>query len=402
MYLTKEEENILKGEKGEIYSKALKVIIKVGEAIGADRLIKITHSHISGISYLNIGDAGLDFIENIAENNAKVSVFTTANPYAIMDIVFKGRKVRKDFVEKQRRIINSLISIGIRNFTCTPYYVRPPKRGEHLSWAESNAVLYANSVKGAKTNREGGPLALFSSLVGRTYYGGLHIDENREPKLRIIVEANIDLNNILYAGILGYLVGLKANNEIPYVEGIKRIKEFALREFLAGVGTSSNLGLVIIRNVSPESKNYSKENLHNLERINIEAYDIKEFMDGNLINSLPDVFITGCPHLDFYDVINTVNNLRDLNLKNTEIWIITSTFVYNKLSSLRFFDTLRERNIRIIKDVCPIVSPLKELGIKKVATDSVKAFYYLSRLTGIKEVKLASLDNLKKLLGVSK
>jgi len=222
MYLTKEEERILRGDEGEVKARALKVVVKVGEIFGAERLINVSHAHVSGISYFNIKKYGVEFLEDLANNGAKFSVFTTANPYAAYYLSFNGRGFSKNVIDNQERIINALTSMGARAFTCAPYHIRRPKVGEHLAWAESNAVLYANSVLGARTNREGGPLALLEAIVGRAPYCGMHVDEERYPSILIKVPKPSSLSE---AAVIGYLTGKLSPSKIPYVEGLGKVPE---------------------------------------------------------------------------------------------------------------------------------------------------------------------------------
>jgi len=150
VYLTKEEERMLNGEYGEAERLAIRTIVKVGEALDAKKLIKVKHVHVSGISYHNIGDAGLEFIRDLARGKAKVKVLSTINPLAF-DLDLKASSLDLKFVEKQLEIISYLLNMGFTpSFTCTPYVIRRPKLGEHLAWAESSAVAYANTVFGGK------------------------------------------------------------------------------------------------------------------------------------------------------------------------------------------------------------------------------------------------------------
>jgi predicted aconitase subunit 1 (EC 4.2.1.3) len=166
VYLTFEEERILKGFEGEAKARALEVIVKVGEALGASRLIRIKHAHISGVSYENIGDVGLEFIEGLRGLGARFSVPTSVNPvsYDVEDLSsIPGVTLERSYVEAQEAIARALRDMGADLvFTCTPYYAGIPevyelKVGDHVAWGESSAVAYANSVLGIRTNREGAP-----------------------------------------------------------------------------------------------------------------------------------------------------------------------------------------------------------------------------------------------------
>jgi len=175
MYLNNIQEKMLAGEYGWAVKKAMEIIVKVGESMGAEKLVEIAHAHVSGVSYSNIGEAGLEFLKEFVEKGGRVRVYSTINPGCI-DLSGESRVIDKAFYEKQVLINNILREMGFQQtYTCIPYIHRVPKTGEHLSWSESSAVIYANSVYGARTNREGGPLALASAITGYTYYAGLHV-----------------------------------------------------------------------------------------------------------------------------------------------------------------------------------------------------------------------------------
>ncbi|NAZ39364.1 MAG: DUF521 domain-containing protein, partial [Acidilobus sp.] len=169
MYLTREEERVLAGEEGWAKAKALEVVVKVGEALGAERLQPIVHAHASGVSYYNIGEPGRRLLEDLASSGARFSVPTTVNPIGF-DLDAPSSltiaEIDNRLVEGQRAIVRALASMGARlTFTCTPYYIPDVSglsRGASVAWGESSAVVYANSVLGLRTNREGGPLALMA------------------------------------------------------------------------------------------------------------------------------------------------------------------------------------------------------------------------------------------------
>ena len=204
MYLNRTEEKMLSGEYGEVMRKAIEILVKVGEALGAEKLIEIGHAHISGVSYFNIGDEGLELLRDISREGVKVKVYTTANPYSLAGL---GLYKDESIVRKQRELIDILIKLGVdrESFTCIPYKLRRPAKGEHLAWAESSAVIYANSILGAYTNRESGITALMAALVGKTYDAGMHRLENRRVEVEVNVE--FDVSSILESSLLGLHIG---------------------------------------------------------------------------------------------------------------------------------------------------------------------------------------------------
>ncbi len=379
MFLTREEEKILNGEKGEAARLAIKTIIKVGEALGANRLVEIKHAHVSGISYLNIGDPGLEFIEHLSNLGAKIRVFGTINPLAFDLDSPKEFNISEEEYRKQLRIINALKKMGFYpTFTCTPYYIRKPGLGEHLAWGESSAVAYANIVYGARTNKEGGPIALLAAIIGRTYYSGLHLIENRIP--RIYFKTLFKVSNTVEAGLLGYYIGKMSKGKTSYLENTIQWRESWIKAFAAAIGTTSDNPLTIIGNISPETKLYNKDYIE--ERITITKEELKEayyeLVDRNVNENI--VFF-GCPHLG-------LEELRELALSidryyDKPIILSTSRYVYAKALEEGIIRKLGEKGVKIIKDTCPIVSRIFQADVV-VKTNSVKASFYLKRLRKVK------------------
>jgi len=380
MYLTKEEEAMLNGEFGEAAELAIKVVVKVGEVLGATKLISVVHAHISGISYFNILDYGLEFIEHLGSTDARFRTFTTANPYAAINASFIGKHFSSEVISKQVRVVNVLKRMGARAFTCTPYYIRTPKEGEHLAWAESNAVLYANSVCGAKTNREGGPLSLMEAIIGRTYFGGVHLDENRVPEVTVTVNA---LKNELEVAAAGYIIGKYFPTTIPYVKGLNHDYEYYLKAFLAAFGSSSNSPMVILEGITPGYKRLLSRG-RACKNENIPVAEIREFIKEHTRDACSRaLYVLGCPHLsekEVHDIINYVLSRGVINTQDKEMWLITSSSV--KLSNDLKLKLLKY-DIKVYEDVCPAVTKLSMIGVDCVITDSVKALHYIPKLAGV-------------------
>ena len=220
MYLTKEEEQILNGEAGETLRQAIEILVALGDIYGADRLIPIKSAQIAGVSYKTMGDAGLEWISDL---QGKVKVPAILNP-AGMDLEdWERLRISPDFAEKQKLIIQAYEKLGIRcECTCTPYTLEgfDVSYGDHLAWSESSAVSYANSVIGARTNREGGPSALSAALLGKTANYGFHLDENRVPEISIDVECSLQKSDY---GALGYVAGKLVGSKVP----IFHLKEYS-------------------------------------------------------------------------------------------------------------------------------------------------------------------------------
>src|SRR5512137_67100 len=211
MQLTKEEQSMLSGEEGYAVRKGMEILVALGDIYAAETLIKVGSVQVAGVSYHNLGDAGLEFLNELAKDG-RVKVLTTLNP-AGMDLEnWRSLGISEEFAVKQNLVIEAFERMGILiSCTCTPYLIgNLPRFGEHLAWSESSAVTFANSVIGARTNREGGPSALAAAFVGKTPCYGLHLDETRVPHVQVKVRTQ--LTKLSDWGALGYVIGKKAEN----------------------------------------------------------------------------------------------------------------------------------------------------------------------------------------------
>ncbi|MDO9326075.1 MAG: aconitase X, partial [Methanoregula sp.] len=188
MYLDANDERILAGEQGETRQKMLELLVALGKVFGAEKLVPIRSAQVSGASYKTIGEYGLQWLSSL---NAKAVVPAVLNPIGMPRTRWQEMGVNEDFAKKQQAVVAAYERLGIGlECTCTPYYLRETSYGDHLAWSESSAVSYANSVIGARTNREGGPGALAAALIGKTPCYGLHLAENRKPQVIVRVQAD--------------------------------------------------------------------------------------------------------------------------------------------------------------------------------------------------------------------
>ena len=229
VYLKREEEEMLDGKKGEGIQKAMKILITLAKIYKAEKLIDVSSVQISGVSYKTMGDAGLEYVKYFANLGVKVKPNSFINPAGMDRLRWKEMNIPKEFAQKQIQIMDSYEKMGVNpTYTCTPYHIGiRPKLGEHIAWAESNAVSFANSVLGARTNREGGPSALASAIIGKTPYYGLHLKENRKSEIIINVKAKIETN--FDYGSLGAYVGKIVKGKYPAFIGLKNADEIKMK-----------------------------------------------------------------------------------------------------------------------------------------------------------------------------
>jgi len=393
--LTREEEAILKGRWGEAAARALEAIVKVGEALGAERLVPIRHAHVSGVSYSNIGEAGARLIEELASMGAEFRVPTTLNPigFDLGDPASYGAS--EEHVEGQFRIVKTLRRMGaLPVFTCTPYKsslfeANAPPRGSHVAWGESSAVVYANSFLGLKTNREGGPLALLAAIAGRTYYYGLHLPEARIPGTEYRVETDRPLDEV-EAGVLGAIIGESHDSDEPPALRAGFRDDLTLRELSAALGAAGSIGMVYVHGLTPEKL---PEGWRPHERVEVEESEIRRRLE-ELAPQDADIFFVGCPHFDYEDLARLASLFRKHGRARRTFIVATSSEVYVRALGEGVVSTLREHGVRLARDTCPIVSPMSLEG-KSIATNSYKAHFYLTRRGA--RVGVAPLEELVKL-----
>ncbi len=215
--LTVEEKSLLDGVEGPGVQRAMEIVVALGRIYGAADLVPVKHVQISGVSYKNLGDAGVEFLSEWAGDGAKVRVPTTLNPAGMELERWQAMGFSPDFAKPQLSAIAAFVRMGVRpTMSCTPYLFPDiaPQRGDPLAWAESSAVVWANSVVGASTNREGGPSALAAAIVGRTARYGYHLEENR--RATHVVEVRCALESTADFGALSYIVGRAVGNGVPY------------------------------------------------------------------------------------------------------------------------------------------------------------------------------------------
>jgi predicted aconitase len=386
MYLTEKEQRMLDGEEGYAVRKSMEILVALGDIYGAESLIKVGSVQVAGVSYHNLGDAGLEFLNELAKDG-RVKVLTTLNP-AGMDLEnWRQLGISEEFAEKQNLVIDAFRKMGILiSCTCTPYLIgNLPRYGEHVAWSESSAVTFANSVIGARTNREGGPSALAAAFVGKTPCYGLHLDENRAPDIH--VQVNAKLAKLSDWGALGYSIGKKAENKIPYITGIKDAELDELKSFCASVVTYGAKPLFYMKGITPASESYSPPQ----ETVTVEDRDLKEAY-GNINDEVSDIdFVcVGCPHCSIKEIAQIAELLKDKKIAaNTEFWVATSRTAKQLADRRGYTEIIERAGGKFACDTCMAVAPLKG-RFKALATTSAKGCFY-SRQNNMK-TKMGGLD----------
>lgn len=372
MHLTAEQEKMLNGEYGEITAKMMRLLVRIGEIYNAEKMIPVASVQVAGVSYKSIGDAGLEFLQDVSKE-ARVKVLTYLNP-AGMDIEnWREMGIDENFAKKQIEIINAFKKMGIViSATCTPYLAgNLPRYRQHIAWSESSAVSFANSIIGARTNREGGPSALASAITGYTPYYGLHLEENREPSIVIKVDAELKTSTDFAA--MGYYVGKEVKKGIPYFKGMRNDADVDdLKELGAAMAASGAVALYHAENITPEA---DKVSIDGLEKIEFGKDELKETYDKLNTGDEPDIIIFGCPHASLNEIIK-IARILDGRKARKPFWVCTSRAVKEIAERMGIDKKIEEAGGKIVADTCMVVSPIENL-FGTTAVNSGKAAHYL-------------------------
>ena len=389
MYLTKEQEQMLAGEYGEVVERNFRLLVRLGEIYGADRMIPVGSVQVAGVSYKSIGDPGLEFLEDLASKGAKVKVPTTLNPTGMDLLDWKDLGFPEDFAEKQLQIMDAFEKMGIMmTATCTPYLVgNLPRFREHIAWSESSAVSFANSVIGARTNREGGPSALAAALCGVTPNYGLHLDEKRKPNF--LVKVSTELKDNADFGALGYHVGKIVKDGIPYFKGIKNADTDQLKALGAAMAASGAVGLYHVEGITPEAGLFGTDGLEIIEVGERETHEAYKTLNTG---EDPDIIILGCPHASLKEIATLARKLEGKRLRKP-LWICTSRVTKEAATRMGFTELIEKAGGKVVADTCTVVSPIERMGYKTTAVNSGKAANYLPGFCK-QQVVFKSIDDL--------
>lgn len=368
--LDPEDERILAGEQGETRQKMLELLVALGKVFGAERLVPIKSAQVSGASYKTIGKYGLEWLSSL---DAKAVVPAVLNPIGMPRGRWEEMGIDPDFAEKQQAVVAAYERLGVRlDCTCTPYYLYETRYGDHLAWSESSAVSYANSVLGARTNREGGPSALAAALVGKTPCYGLHLDKNRVPQLVIDVHADTSGWGIAEYGALGFHAGRLVGNRIPYFRGI-RPEPDQLKAIGAAMAATGAVALYHVEGVTPEAQK-NRYDLSGTESVPVEAAEI-----ARVFSAIPvDAVAVGCPHCSPAELAEIARLLVG-KVVTKPLYVFAAQGVIDR--NARMVDSIEKSGARVFADTCMVVSPAME-QYRSIMVNSGKALAYVPNMCG--------------------
>ena len=361
----------------------MRILTSLGEIYGADRMIPVASAHVAGVSYRTIGDPGLEFLEDFARD-ARVVIPTTANPMVTELERGSSLGIPRTIVEKQRRIANAYARMGVRpSLSCTPYLIgNRPRRGDHVAWAESSAAIFANSILGARTNREGGPSALAAAVIGRTANYGLHLDRNRRATVRVDVRGRI--RGAAWS-LLGLAVGQVVRDGVPYLSPM-RGSEDDFKWLGAAMSSVSDVGLFHIERTTPE---WRRASVRGLPHVRVRDSDLRQVARDYTTAQRADAIGVGSPQISRTELQSIARLLRR-RAPRVPVLVFASRAVRDAEPDA--VTEIERHGGTVLVDTCLEVTML-EHRFASVATPSGKAAVYLPPLCHQKVV-LGELDEL--------
>ena len=397
--LTAEEQGMLAGAEGPGVKRAMEIVVALARIYGAADLVPVTHVQIAGVSYKNLGDAGLQFLSQWADEGARVRVPTTLNPMGMERGKWQAWGIQSGFATPQLSVIDAFEKMGVTpTMSCTPYLFQQykPQRGDALAWAESSAVVFANSVIGARSNREGGPSAIAAAIAGRTARYGYHLDENRQANW--IVEVRCPVKSVADYGALSYTVGKAVGNGVPWFADLAAwlpplpgdltlggLAGDRLKTMGAGLAAYGAVAVYHIAGYTPEARDAGDALIRpDARRLVIDSLDdAYRVMDADPDLRRIDLVTVGCPHASLTEIEQVAHTLRGKKLA-TRLWVTTGEITRQAAAELGYVEAIEAAGGEVVADTCAVVAPMRMLDVRTMATNAGKMACYAPMHSGVK------------------
>ncbi|WP_374384607.1 aconitase X [Dongia sp.] len=381
--LTAGDRALLAGENGPAARTAMEIICSMAAAQGAEQLTDISRVHIDGCIYA--GPAFLTFARKMADMGGRVAVPTTMNAISVDHANWRAQGVAESFGGPASRLADAYVEMGARpSFTCAPYLLGDnPAKGEDIAWAESNAVIYANSVLGARTVKHPDFLDLCMALTGRAPQSGVYLPENRRPRLIIDVAKPQGADDAFWP-MLGWLVGRAAPDRIPLIRGLEKCapSEDDLKALCGAFGTTSAAPMLHIAGITPEA---DLPPVEDAETVRIDGADFRRLWDQ--FNAGPekiDLVALGSPHFSAAECRSFAALIAGRQVHETVAAIITlGRATLASIEADGTAATLKAAGVKIVPDLCwcSISEPVFPPTAKVLMTNSGKYAHYAPGLT---------------------
>jgi hypothetical protein len=382
--LSNDDQAQLAGDCGPAARMAMKIIVRMAEVCGAESLIGITAAHIDSALYQ--GDATLEFAERLANLGAKVVVPTTLNVSGVDEHGWRDWAVPPEWAAKARRQMVAYQSMGCQpTWTCAPYQTEwRPKFGQQIAWGESNAICFANSVIGARTERYPDLMDICAAITGRVPAAGLHLTENRAGQIlmRLVdVPRRVQEDDEFYP-VLGHLIGKIAQDRVPVVEGIVvEPAEDQLKALCAAAASSGAVALIHLAGVTPEAPTLeeafhgkSPQQMLEVTMENLrEAWHELTTADGVKL----DLVALGSPHFSLAEFQKLAPMLEGKRRHRDVQFLVTSSRLMTELADrVGCLEPLKQFGGKVTVDTCILTTPMLHPEIKTLMTNSAKYAYY--------------------------
>jgi predicted aconitase len=385
---------LLAGERGPAAKMAMRILVKMAEVQGAREMLSISQAHIDSTIYM--GQASLDFAEKLAQLGAKVAVPTSLNVSGLDECHWQEWPVPADYAEKARRQMIAYQSMGtVPMWTCAPYQTdMAPKFGQQIAWGESNAIVFANSVIGARTERYPDLLDACCAIAGRVPALGLHLTENRAGQVLIRLQnvpAKLQRDDTFYP-VLGMLVGRLAGDRIPVIDGIEVVPaEDQLKNFGATAASSGAVALFHMVGVTPEAPDVQTA-LQGSTPQQIFDVDLPALRAARAelttAHAQPlDMVVLGSPHFSIAEFQQLAPLLKNRHVHpRVQFLVTTSRVMVDRARETGAMQTLLAFGGRVTVDTCILATPMLPNTIKTLMTNSGKYAYYAPGLLNAQTV----------------
>ncbi|HEY8114933.1 MAG TPA: aconitase X catalytic domain-containing protein [Actinomycetota bacterium] len=386
--LTEGDRVFLRGDRGEAAALAMRIIVEMAGVSGAERLIDVASAHVDGCLYHGI--AGLAFAERLVAGGARVAVPTTLNVGAL-DLLHPDR-YRGDAVTaaNARRQMDAYVAMGCRpTWTCAPYQLpERPAFGQHVAWAESNAIVFCNSVLGARTDRYGDFIDICASLTGRVPFAGLHRDEARRAGLVVTLEGisgRLLASDALYS-VLGHLLGREAGTEVPAIVGLPAdTSEDRMKALGAAAASSGSVAMVHAVGITPEAPTLEAatggEEARELRVTTARLRAARDELGTDAPERLGAVSV-GTPHASLAE-LERLTGLLGTDEVAVPLYVNVGRDVLAKAEGGGLVPRLESMGVRVVSDTCTYISPVMDEVSGSVMTDSAKWAWYAPANLGV-------------------
>ena len=389
-FLTDDDQALLSGEGSEAQAVAMRVLVGLARATGARRMIDISGAHIDGTLYL--GRASLDFAARLRDGGGRVAVPTTLN-VSSLDLLhpdlFLGDEPTRNAALTMMR---AYLDMGAApTWTCAPYQLADrPGFGDRIAWGESNAIVFANSVLGARTPRFGDFADMAAAVTGRAPEFGLYLDRHRRAGVRIDVSGIAERARLTdeFFAVLGILVGREAGSEVAAITGIETATEDQLKVLGAGAATSGSVGMIHVVGITPEAPTLASATggvAPRTVRVGTDTIThAYEALSSTGAENLRTVNL-GTPHYS----ARQIARLRDLLAgrpihPDVRLYVNTGRDVL--ASCAEIVTRLEEAGVVFVVDTCTYVTSILPAGVDLAMTDSAKWAYYAPGNLGVEVV----------------